>query len=86
MLSNEIRTLEKENEELKEIIRELNRKVMGSEDKPMACKYCKYYMQHFGEFRDGFKEIHSGHCTRGRVKNRKPDASCEYFELGRRIR
>lgn len=82
MLSNEIRMLEKENEELRDIIKSLKQETMKSESKPMACEHCKFYIQHYGKFQDEFRVLHAGHCTRGRVKSRKPDASCEYFELG----
>ena len=83
MLSREIRELENENYVLKEAMKELEKKFEGKAPKPMACEYCMYYIQHYTKnVRGQFISTHCGTCTHGRAKKRKPDETCQYFELG----
>ncbi len=80
MLSSDVRRLERENMELKEKIEVLKTEISAKMEKPQACKYCKYFQQHYGLIDGIYLKINAGHCVRGRIKDRKPDATCEYFE------
>ena len=84
MLAQEVRKLENENAALRKMIKDLETNINESETKPMACKHCKYYIQHYVFFLGEYSETHCGHCTHGRCKERRPDTkSCEYFEFGK---
>ena len=77
----EAKALELENLELKEKIRVLQTEISTKRERPQACKYCKYFYQHYGLFDGEYKEIYAGHCKRGRIRDKKPDATCDYFEM-----
>lgn len=83
MVSQEVRALENENRTLKETIKKLTVDFENKEKRPMACEWCKYFLQHY-VYADGeFSKTCCGHCTHGRCKDRKPETkSCRYFELG----
>ena len=82
MLGTEVKKLELENAELKRMLEELKREYEGGGEKPMACRFCRYYTQHYVRGRDGgFTETYLGHCFHGRTKQRGADDSCRYFEL-----
>lgn len=80
----QVAALEEENIRLKNEV-QLLRETLGEEPekKPKNCGKCAYFTQHYASFGSVFKEINSGHCTRGsRVKsNRKQEDSCSFFEL-----
>ena len=78
-ISEEVRTLEEENRDLKAEL-EMLREVHGTEGKPMKCQDCIHFMQHY--IRDGYiyVKINNGHCTAGKLKNRKSeDKTCQFF-------
>ena len=77
----EAKALEQENLELKEKIEILKTEINEKGERPQACEYCKYFHQHYGLFDGEYKKINAGHCGRGRVKDKKPDATCDYFEM-----
>lgn len=83
-IANEVKALVAENEKLRQVVEDFTRDFEKSEKKPMACKYCIYYMRHYVKVRGGFMEVAYGHCTRGRTvkKSKNSDDSCKYFELG----
>lgn len=85
MISREVQNLERENAKLKNMIRNLTLEMQKSGDKPMACEYCKYFIQYYIKANNNinFTKTFAGHCTHGRMKRRKPDDSCQYFELGK---
>lgn len=82
MLAQEVRELERENILLKEAVETMRRQFDSEPEKPKACAYCKFYIQHWVKVDGHYKETHCGHCTHGRCKERKPKDSCKYFELG----
>jgi len=44
------------------------------------CETCTYYCQHYGFYNEKLFKIYCGHCTRFRIKNKKPDSeSCENY-------
>lgn len=47
----------------------------------LLCQDCKYFYQHYGKDSHGkFIVIYAGHCSRPRLKNRKPDHPiCQHF-------
>lgn len=82
MLYENVKELERENWKLRQQIAELGRRIEEKTTKPQSCKYCAYYLQHYIKEAQGYCETNCGHCIHGRVKERKPDASCQYFKLG----
>ena len=83
MVSQEVRALEAENRNLKKTIERLAANFNEKEKRPMACEWCKYFLQHYVYVDGRFTETCCGHCTHGRCKGRKPETkSCQYFELG----
>ena len=76
-IASDVRKLERENRELKEVIAERS-------TKPKACEFCKFYIQHYIKQNGRYIETNAGHCFHGRTKDRRPADSCKYFELGRR--
>ena len=82
MLSSEVRRLEDENCRLREALASMQKKFDGEPLKPKACEYCKFYIQHYVKVGGQYSETYCGHCTHGRVKDRKPKDSCKYFEAG----
>ena len=46
------------------------------------CKDCAYFQQHYILDKDCCRRVYCGHCTHGRVKNRKPDrTACEHYKF-----
>lgn len=84
MLSNDVRKLEDENIKLKRALAALETKFATEQNKPRACEYCKFYIQHYMKVGDCYYETNCGHCTQGRPKGRKPNDTCKYYELGTR--
>lgn len=77
----EAKDLEKENMELKKTIEILKVEVSSKREKPQACEYCKFFRQHYALIDGEYRRIYAGHCARGRIKDRRPDATCDYFEM-----
>ena len=45
------------------------------------CRKCKYYLQHYVYVSGGYRWAYLGHCTRGRLQPRRPDAkACELYK------
>lgn len=82
MLSNDVRQLENENHRLREALSSMEKKLGEENIKPKACECCKFYIQHYVKIGERYAETYCGHCTHGRVKERKPKDTCKYFELG----
>ena len=89
MIANEVAKLEKENQDLKDSIKELERKMKQVHTpRPKSCRFCKNYIQHYRKSGDGYAEIYAGHCIsgvplkKGGKRNPFPDDCCPYFELG----
>lgn len=88
----EVRKLEEENQNLRDAIEELGRKMERNEVlKPKSCQYCLYYIQHYRKKNNGeFVPIYAGHCVcevpvkKGRKSNPAPDNTCPYFTLSRK--
>lgn len=83
MLAQEVRNLENENAALRETIKVMQKQFADKQPKPKACEYCRFYIQHYVKMGCSYGKTHCGHCTHGRIKDRKPDNTCEYFELKR---
>ncbi len=82
MLSQEIRKMEQENEALKEIVEKLKK----SEERKntRACESCRFYYQHYIKLGySTYAKTYCGHCVHGRVREKKPDGLCNYFEPGK---
>lgn len=47
-----------------------------------ACSNCKHFIQHYvrGLYMNDFEPAYAGHCTYPRIKDRKPNNSCDKFE------
>lgn len=82
MLSSDVRQLENENHRLRKALDSMKEKFGEETPKPKACEYCKFYIQHYIKIDGRYSETYCGHCTHGRVKDRKPKDTCKYFELG----
>lgn len=82
MLSNEVRRLETENEKLRLAIKNLQVEHKEDHEKPKACDYCRFYVPHYIKLGEDYIKTYCGHCVHGRVKGRKPQDTCKYFELG----
>lgn len=46
-----------------------------------ACRYCKFYRQHYGKIDGEYYALYCGHCCRGRTRGKKPLDKCDYFEV-----
>ncbi len=85
MISEKVRIIECENERLKEENEELKR-ILGTEPpKPMNCKECVFFIQHYVKAGCQYVKTNAGHCVHGiRMKDRKAEEKkCQYFEFGR---
>ena len=49
-----------------------------------ACRYCKFYHQHYGKIDGEYHALNCGHCGHLRIKARKPLDECEHFEVRER--
>ena len=84
MLSREVSALEAENARLKRVIEDLSGK-FKEEDKPKACKHCKFFVRHYIEWFGKYSMTEIGHCVHGcRTKGKRSGDSCDFFELGTR--
>ena len=45
-----------------------------------VCCTCAHYAQHYRKSNRGYSPVDCGHCSFPRVKNRKPDQTCEYWK------
>lgn len=93
MLSKEIRSLENENQVLKEAMKALQEKMERNEVvKPKSCQYCMHFVQHYIKggrmYTKEYIPIYEGHCTcgvpiyKGRKRKPTPEDTCPYFEIG----
>ncbi len=68
-------------ENYKKLLEELGREPR----KPMECKSCRFFMQHYVREDGRYFKTNSGHCTQGvRIKyvNKSPEtAACRYYEV-----
>ena len=82
MLSREVQALERENEELKQTIKELSKR-FEEEEKPKACKNCKFFIWHYIVNLGKYTRTDVGHCIHGcRCKSKRSNETCDFFELG----
>ena len=85
MLANEVKSMEKENEALRYENALLKKRLESDpERRPILCKDCKFFMQHYIKSGRSFSAIGIGHCVAGRgTKNREAyGKTCDYFEFG----
>lgn len=85
MLANEVKSMEQENEALRYENALLKKRLESDpERRPMLCKDCKFFMQHYIKSGRSFSAIGIGHCVAGRgTKNREAyGKTCDYFEFG----
>ena len=75
---------EKENQKLKGI-----RQTSDDILKPMNCRHCKFFIQHYGKEKGIYFKIYAGHCTCGvplgkrkGKSNLTPEDTCLCFEEG----
>ena len=84
MLSNEVMSLEREVEALKQTNRLLAQELSGNgKDKPMVCSVCKFFEQHYILEGNRFLQVGYGHCMAGRTHCRLKEAegkTCKYFQ------
>lgn len=80
MISEEVRTLEEENRDLRAELAIL-REIHGTKGRTMNCENCIHFMQHYIYASRTYIKIDQGHCTAGRViKRRRPDdKTCQFF-------
>ena len=87
MLSTKAMKLETENRELRETILFLKKQfeIFKENQKwAKACRYCKFYHQHYGKIDGEYRALNCGHCSHLRIKARKPLDECEHFEVRER--
>lgn len=87
MLSNQVEKLETANRELRETVEFLKKQFEIFKDNPRrvnACKFCKFYHQHYGKIDGEYYALYCGHCSQLRIKPRKPEDKCEHFEVRER--
>ena len=87
MLSTKAMKLETENRELRETILFLKEQfeIFKENQKwAKACRYCKFYHQHYGKIDGEYHALNCGHCGHLRIKARKPLDECEHFEVRER--
>lgn len=85
MLANEVKSMEQENEALRYENALLKKRLESDpERRPMLCKDCKFFMQHYIKSGRSFSAIGIGHCVAGRgTKNREAEGkTCDNFEFG----
>lgn len=79
MIYEKVKDLEAENERLK--IENDNLKELVDLPRPKECSSCKHYVQHYVKSGNSYGKTYAGHCKHGnRTKDRKPDATCNYYE------
>lgn len=82
MISDEVRTLEAENEILKETIDRLLADFEEKEKLSRTCGLCEYFLQHYVYVHKRFIATGYGHCIHNRCKDRETKTkSCQYFKL-----
>lgn len=87
MLSNQVQKLETENRELRETVVFLKKQFdlfKENQKQAEACRYCKFYHQHYGKIDGEYYAINCGHCSHLRIKARQQMDKCEYFEVRER--
>lgn len=82
MVSSEVRTLEMENDRLKQAVKALEETVAQDGNHAACCEYCKNYIQHYVKVGLNYTRTYCGHCIHGRIKKRRPEETCKYFEIG----
>ncbi len=84
-LSQAIWEMEAENRRLRENYQKLLEELGREPRKPMECKSCRFFMQHYVREDGRYFKTNSGHCTQGvRIKyaNKSPEAAaCRYCEV-----
>ena len=83
-LAEDIEKLQQENKDLSKAILYMRNKFQLLKEEPQpanACKFCKFYRQHYGKVDGEMHALFCGHCCRGRILDRKPLDKCEYFEV-----
>lgn len=83
-LSEKVRRLERENEELKEENERIKQEY-GDDYKPKKCQECKHFHQHYVKVGMCYLKVNEGHCTAGvrTRKKRNEDDRCQFFESER---
>lgn len=78
MLAESVHQIEQDNERL----RAENEELLGEElPKPKNCEACRFYIQYYIKCGLQFTKTYAGHCTHGRIKDKKPDnKNCQYFQ------
>lgn len=87
MLSTKVMELETVNRELRETVEFLKKQFdifKANQSIVNACKFCKFYHQHYGKIQGEYHALNCGHCSQLRIKPRKPEDKCEHFEVRER--
>ncbi len=80
MLAENVLKMEKDNKRLRDENEKL-REVLGMDlPKPMDCEHCRFFIQHYVRVGLQYVKTYAGHCGHGRMKSKKPDERCKYFE------
>ena len=80
MLSEKVRNLEQENQELKTRLISLRELYNDKGDLPKDCRHCENFIQHYIKSGNYFHPVYYGHCAAGnRVRNRKVNDTCMSF-------
>ena len=79
IVEQEMYALVEENKRLKEALAAR----VKEGNKPMACRFCRFFMQHYIKDGDRYTWTNSGHCKVGKsYKRRTADNNpCEFFEM-----
>ena len=83
MLSNEVMSLEREIEALRQANRLLAQEISAKQDKPQVCSMCKFFKQHYISEGNRFLQVGYGHCMAGHTHCRLKEAegkTCKYFQ------
>ena len=80
-ISEKVRSLERENEHLKNELERL-KQLCGDDYKPMRCQECAHFNQHYVKCGSYYFRINEGHCVAGRRMKKKAaeDGRCQFFE------
>lgn len=44
-----------------------------------VCCTCTHYQQHYYRAKKQYREVYCGHCIKPRLKQRKPDQTCQLW-------
>lgn len=83
-LAEEVEKLQQENKDLINAVLYMRKNFeifKESQKQAEACRYCKFYRQHYGKIDGEYYALYCGHCCRGRIRGKKPLDKCEYFEV-----